>query len=115
MRSFSVSAALLGGVLGLAALPAVAQQTKVTNQGITPTEIVLGTHQDLSGPIKSWGVPVTNGMKMAVEEINAAGGINGRKLKLIVEDVGYDPKRAVLATQKLVEKDKIFAMLAPLG
>jgi len=114
MSSFSVKAALLGGVFGLAALPAMAQ-TKVTNQGVTPTEIVLGTHQDLSGPIKSWGVPVTNGMKLAVEEINAAGGINGRKLKLIVEDVGYDPKRAVLATQKLVERDKIFAMVAPLG
>lgn len=115
MRSFGVKAALLGGVFGLAVLPAAAQQTKVTNQGISPTEIVLGTHQDLSGPIKSWGVPVTNGMKMAVEEINAAGGINGRKLKLIVEDVGYDPKRAVLATQKLVEKDKVFAMVGPLG
>ena len=115
MRTFCVKAALLGGVFSLAALPVLAQQTKVTNQGITPTEIVLGTHQDLSGPIKSWGVPVTNGMKMAVDEVNAAGGINGRKLKLIVEDVGYDPKRAVLATQKLVEKDKIFAMLAPLG
>ncbi len=108
MRTFCVKAALLGGVFSLAALPALAQQTKVTNQGITPTEIVIGTHQDLSGPIRSWGVPVTNGMKMAVDEINAAGGINGRKLKLIVEDVGYDPKRAVLATQKLVEKDKIF-------
>ncbi len=115
MKWFSVSAAVLGGAFGLAALPAAAQQVKVTNQGITPTEIVLGTHQDLSGPIKSWGVPVTNGMKLAVEEINAAGGINGRKLKLIVEDSGYDPKRAVLATQKLVEKDKIFAMLAPMG
>jgi branched-chain amino acid transport system substrate-binding protein len=99
MRSFGVKAALLGGVFGLAALPAAAQTTKVTNQGITPTEIVLGTHQDLSGPIKSWGVPVTNGMKLAVEEINAAGGINGRKLRLIVEDAGYDPKRAVLASQ----------------
>ena len=115
MKWFSVRAALLGSTVALAALPAAAQEVKVTNQGITPTEIVLGTHQDLSGPIKSWGVPVTNGMKMAVEEINAAGGINGRKLRLIVEDSGYDPKRAVLATQKLVEKDKIFAMLAPMG
>ncbi len=114
MSRFGVKAALLGCVFGFAALPAVAQ-VKVTNQGITPTEIVLGTHQDLSGPIKSWGVPVTNGMKLAIEEINAAGGIYGRKLKLIVEDSGYDPKRAVLASQKLVEKDKIFAMLAPLG
>ncbi len=99
----------------LTALPAVAQEPKVTNQGITPTEIVLGTHQDLSGPIKSWGVPVTNGMKLGVEEVNAAGGIYGRKIRLIVEDSGYDPKRAVLASQKLVEKDKVFAMLAPMG
>jgi branched-chain amino acid transport system substrate-binding protein len=113
MTTRFVATALLT-TLGLAAAPAMAQ-VKVTDQGITPTEIVLGTHQDLSGPIKSWGVPVTNGMKMGVEEINAAGGINGRKLKLVVEDSGYDPKRAVLASQKLIERDKIFAMLAPMG
>ena len=82
------------GALALSVLPASAQ-TKVTNEGISPTEIVIGTHQDLSGPIKVWGVPVSNGMKMAVEEINAAGGINGRKLKMILEDNGYDPKKAV--------------------
>ena len=54
-------------------------------------------------------------MKMAVEEINTAGGIHGRKIKLIVEDSGYDPKRAVLASQKMVERDKIFAMVGPMG
>ncbi len=54
-------------------------------------------------------------MKMAVEEINAAGGINGRKLRLILEDSGYDPKRAVLASQKMVERDKILAMVGPMG
>src|SRR5215472_2230700 len=102
------------GALALTQLPAAAQ-TKVTNEGITPTEIVIGTHQDLSGPIKVWGVPVSNGMKMAVEEINAAGGINGRKLKLILEDNGYDPKKAVLASQKMVERDKVFAMIGPMG
>ena len=100
--------------LALTHLPAAAQ-TKVTNEGISATEIVIGTHQDLSGPIKVWGVPVSNGMKMAVEEINAAGGINGRKIKLILEDSGYDPKRAVLASQKMVERDKIFAMVGPMG
>jgi ABC-type branched-subunit amino acid transport system substrate-binding protein len=102
------------GALALSVLPASAQ-TKVTNEGILPTEIVFGTHQDLSGPIKFWGVPVSNGMKMAVEEINAGGGINGRKLKMILEDSGYDPKRAVLASQKMIEKDKIFAMVGPMG
>jgi ABC-type branched-subunit amino acid transport system substrate-binding protein len=103
------------GALALTHLPATAQQTKVTDQGISPTEIVIGTHQDLSGPIKVWGVPVSNGMKMAVDEINAAGGINGRKLKLILEDNGYDPKKAVLASQKMVERDKVFAMIGGMG
>jgi ABC-type branched-subunit amino acid transport system substrate-binding protein len=102
------------GALALSHWPASAQ-TKVTNEGISPTEIVIGTHQDLSGPIKFWGVPVSNGMKMAVEEVNAAGGINGRKLKMILEDNGYDPKKAVLATQKMIERDKIFAMVGPMG
>ena len=102
------------GAVALSHLPALAQ-TKVTNKGISPTEIVIGTHQDLSGPIKFWGVPVSNGMKMAVDEINAAGGVNGRKIKLILEDSGYDPKRAVLASQKMIEKDNVFAMVGPMG
>ncbi len=106
--------ALLSAVFGLAASPVLAQ-TKTSDQGISANEIVLGTHQDLSGPIKSWGVPVANGMKMAVDEINAAGGINGRKLRLIIEDSAYDPKKAVLATQKMIEKDKVFSMIGGMG
>ena len=90
-------------------------QTKVTNQGITADEIVIGSHQDLSGPIKGWGSNVANGMKMAVEEVNAAGGVHGRKFKFILEDSGYDPKKAVLATQKMIEKDKIFVNLGSMG
>src|SRR5262249_10597968 len=109
------AAGLALGALALTQLPANAQSTKVTNEGISASEIVIGTHQDLSGPIKVWGVPVSNGMKMAVEEINAAGGINGRKLKLMLEASGYDPKKAVLASQKMVERDKIFAMVGPMG
>ena len=101
-------------VSALAASGALAQ-TKVTDQGITADEIVIGTHQDLSGPIKGWGTAVANGMKLAVEEVNAAGGVHGRKFKLVLEDSGYDPKRAVLATQKMVEKDKIFVNLGSMG
>jgi ABC-type branched-subunit amino acid transport system substrate-binding protein len=101
-------------VLALTCLPAAAQ-TKVTNEGISANEIVIGTHQDLSGPIKTWGVPVSNGMKMAVEEINAAGGVQGRKIRMILEDNGYDPKKGVLASQKMVERDKIFAMIGSMG
>jgi len=102
---------VVAALLGTTALA----QTKTTDQGISANEIVIGTHQDLSGPIKGWGVPVSNGMKMAVEEINAAGGVNGRKVRLIVEDSAYDPKKAVLATQKLIEKDKVFSMIGAMG
>ncbi|WP_204303022.1 ABC transporter substrate-binding protein, partial [Klebsiella pneumoniae] len=75
----------------LATTPSIAQ-VKTTNNGISATEIIVGNHTDLSGPVKVWGVRFANGMKMAVDEINAAGGIHGRKIKLIIEDSGYDPK-----------------------
>ncbi len=114
MNRTVLKAGLLGTAIAFAATPSLAQ-TKTTNQGISASEIVVGTHQDLSGPIKGWGVPVSNGMKMATEEINAAGGIHGRKIKLVVEDSGYDPKKAVLATQKMIEKDKIFSMVGAMG
>lgn len=114
MKHLALKASLLGTAMAFAAMPAMAQ-TKVTNQGITPTEIVVGSHQDLSGPIKTWGVPVSNGMKMAVEEINAAGGIHGRKIRLVIEDSAYDPKKAVLATQKMIERDKIFSNIGSMG
>ena len=106
--------ALAGVAFALMVAPATAQ-TKVATQGISDNEIVVGSHQDLSGPVKVWGVSVANGMRMAVDEINAAGGIHGRKLRLIIEDSGYDPKRAVLATQKLIEKDRVFSMLGSMG
>ena len=94
----------------LAAAPALAQQ-----QGVTKDEIVIGSIQDLSGPIAAFGKQTRYGMMLRVDEINEQGGINGRKLKLIVEDSAYDPKRAVLAAQKLVNQDKIFMMLAHIG
>jgi len=84
-------------------------------QGVSKSEIVIGSIQDLSGPIAGFGKQVRLGMMLRVDEINEQGGINGRKLKLIVEDSAYDPKKAVLAAQKLVNQDKIFIMVAHLG
>ena len=114
MRLTGISIGALAAAMMALTNPATAQ-TKVTNQGISDTEIVIGSHQDLSGPIKGWGVSVGNGMKFAVDEINTRGGINGRKFKLILEDSGYDPKKAVLATQKMIEKEKIFVNLGSMG
>jgi branched-chain amino acid transport system substrate-binding protein len=94
----------------VAVSPALAQ-----TQGVSSSEIVIGTAQDLSGPIVSLSKPAVNGMRMRVDEINAAGGIHGRKLRLVVEDHGYDPKKAVLAAQKMVQQDRIFAAVGSIG
>jgi branched-chain amino acid transport system substrate-binding protein len=97
-------------VLSTAVGVAVAQQ-----QGVSKDEIVLGSIQDLSGPLAGFGKQIRFGMMLRVDEINEQGGINGRKVKLLVEDDAYDPKKSVLATQKLVNQDKIFAMVGHLG
>jgi len=98
--------------LALGASLAAAQNS---NQGVSKDEITLGSIQDLSGPIAGFGKQVRLGMMLRVDELNEQGGINGRKIKLIVEDSAYDPKKAVLAAQKLVNQDKIFAMVGHIG
>jgi branched-chain amino acid transport system substrate-binding protein len=85
------------------------------SQGVSKTEITLGSIQDLSGPLAGFGKQVRLGMMLAVDEVNEQGGVNGRKLKLLVEDSGYDPKKAVLAAQKLVNQEKIFIMIGHIG
>jgi len=101
--------------LVLAALALASGTVLAQSQGVSKTEITLGSIQDLSGPLAGFGKQVRLGMLLAVDEINEQGGVNGRKLKLVVEDSGYDPKKAVLAAQKLVNQDKIFMMVGHIG
>ncbi|THF63003.1 amino acid ABC transporter substrate-binding protein [Pseudothauera nasutitermitis] len=83
--------------------------------GVSHDEITVGSIQDLSGPIAMLGAPVRDGMLMRFEEANASGGVHGRRLRLVVEDAGYDPKRAVLAARKLIQRDRVFAFLSNMG
>jgi len=78
-------------------------------------EILVGTHLDLSGPLSPWGQATHNGLRMGIEEANAAGGMNGSRIRLIVEDDKYDPAVAATAMRKLVGEDRVFAILSPLG
>ena len=103
-----------GSTLALAVL-ALSAGSSMAQQGVSKTEIVIGTIQDLSGPLAGYGKQARNGMQLRVNEINEQGGVHGRKLKLLTEDSGYDPKKAVLAAQKLVNQDKIFIMAGHLG
>jgi len=92
-----------------AAWPAAAQQ------GVTDTEIVLGDILPLTGPPALLGVAHNLGVKIAVAEANAAGGVNGRKLRLISEDDGYIPSRTVQGVRKLLTSDKVFALTSLSG
>ena len=97
--------------VALACAPAFAQQ-----QGVSKDTILIGTIQDLSGPLAGYGKQARNGMQLRIDELNEQqGSIHGRKLKLIAEDDGYDPKKAVLAAQKLVNQDKVFIVAGHLG
>ncbi len=83
--------------------------------GITDSEIVLGSHLDLSGPVAAAMPQLRNGMQMRFDEANEAGGINGRKIRLIVEDNGSQPQLAVRATDKLIRSDGVFAIVNAFG
>jgi branched-chain amino acid transport system substrate-binding protein len=102
-------------VLVALATAAAASLASAQSQGVSKNEILIGSIQDLSGPIAGFGKQIRLGMMLRVDEINEQGGINGRKLKLLVEDSAYDPKKAVLAAQKLVNQDKIFIMAGHIG
>jgi len=101
-------------VAGAVALAGVAAAQKET-RGVTKTEIVLGMHTDLSGPAATYGVSSSNAVKMRFDEVNEAGGIHGRKIRLIVEDTQYQVPRAVQAGAKLFNRDRVFAIVGGLG
>ncbi len=84
-------------------------------EGVTDTEILIGSHQDLSGPIAGWGTQVKMGLEMRAKEINEAGGIHGRKIQLVIEDNAYDPKKAIMVTNKMISRDKVFAFVGNMG
>lgn len=83
--------------------------------GVTATEILIGEVQPMSGPASLIGKAGAAGSKLAIAEINAAGGINGRKLRAIYEDDGYVPARSVSAVKKLIDSDKVFGLTGTTG
>jgi branched-chain amino acid transport system substrate-binding protein len=84
--------------------------------GITDTEIILGSHFAQSGTYGAAFAPVLAGLKAYFNYVNAEeGGVCGRQIVLKVEDDNYDPAKAVEAVRKLVEQDKVFAIVAGLG
>jgi branched-chain amino acid transport system substrate-binding protein len=86
------------------ARPALADETT----GITDTTIRIGMFGPMTGPQSSWGTPVHDGAIMVYQEVNAKGGINGRKIEVVQEDGGCDAAPTLGAVKKLIFVDKVF-------
>ena len=104
---------ILSALVGLLALGGSAPAWG--EDGVTDKEVVLGAGLDLTGAVANWGVNIKAGMEAVFNRVNDAGGVHGRKIKLIAYDHVYQPPKAVTNAKRLVERDKVFAMMGHLG
>ena len=111
-HKISRRAVMATGAAAALVRPALAQAPV---QGVSATEIVLGSHLDLSGPVAADMPKLRAGMQMRLDEANDKGGVHGRKFRLIVEDNGSQPQMAVRAATKLIQQDQVFAIINAFG
>src|SRR5262245_3202407 len=104
---------VLVAVVGLLALGGAA--VVGAEDGVTDKEVLVGAGLDLTGAVANWGVNIKAGMEAVFNRVNEAGGIHGRKIRLIAYDHVYQPPKAVTNAKRLVERDKIFVMMGHLG
>lgn len=104
-----VAALALAGCSG--GKPSGASAGDTGNKGQAVSEIKIGTVGPLSGNAATYGQSTKRGVEIAVDEVNKAGGINGSTVKLISEDSRGDQTEAANATRKLVEQDKVVAII----
>jgi branched-chain amino acid transport system substrate-binding protein len=111
MKMFNLAAALFcGAIVGLAtSLPAAAED------GVGSDKIVFGQAAVLDGPAAALGQGMRAGILAAFDEANKAGGIKGHKLDLVSSDDGYEPTKAIVAAKKLINEDKVFALIGSVG
>ncbi len=83
--------------------------------GVSADKIVFGQAAALEGPAAALGQDMRTGIMAAFAEANNAGGVNGRKLELISKDDGYEPNKSIEVTKKLLEEDKVFGLIGPVG
>ena len=105
---------LTRSILAAAMAAGMASAANAT-QGVSDDEIVLGSNGDLSGVFAAFNVGAIKAAQQVFDEVNEKGGIHGRKIRFVVEDHGYQVPKAVQNFNKLVNSDKVFAMLLNLG
>ncbi|HEX5407351.1 MAG TPA: ABC transporter substrate-binding protein, partial [Pseudonocardiaceae bacterium] len=100
---------------GLVVLHSTSSNSTASSPGVTSNEILLGSHQPLTGPAAPGYSEISAGAAAFFKYVNAHGGVYGRSIKFNYEDDQYNPVKSLAVTQQLVSKDKIFAMVGGLG
>lgn len=108
-RPRSLALALLAGVLVVAASSASAA-TDANPRGISKNQIIIGGSFPFSGPLAAYGA-LSEGAKAYFSWVNANGGVNGRKIKYVTLDDGYDPSRLASNARSLIEQQSAFLLL----
>src|SRR5947209_9370842 len=113
MKGLRGGAVLISVLVGLLVL--FASGPVRAEEGVTDKEVVVGAGLDLTGAVANWGVNIKAGMEALFNRVNEAGGIHGRKIRLIAYDHVYQPPKAVTTAKGLVERDHVFVMMGHLG
>jgi len=111
-KSHKLRTAVLPTVIVVLALAFSCSRPAEDNAAPNRTTIEIGYFGDLTGPTFNFGQSAINGVLMAASEINQAGGINGRKIDIVIEDDKGSPEEAARLTAKLVDQDKVVAIIA---
>lgn len=115
IRAAGITAAIAATGVVLASQGSAAFGSAASAPGVTSTTIKLGVMTDLSGPGAAGGKLTTAGEQLAVSHINAHGGIDGRKVKLVVCDNQSNTATAISCAHQLVQQDKVFAIVYSAG
>jgi branched-chain amino acid transport system substrate-binding protein len=105
VRPLGLTAVLLAGAVTVAR----------AEEGVTKGEVAIGMCNALTGPASALGLGMKKGATVYFNRINAAGGVHGRKIRLVSVDDGYEPKNTVERTKELIEKDRVFALFGYVG
>jgi len=111
-KSHNLRAAVLPIVIVVMALAFSCSRPGEDTNSPDRTTIKIGYFGDLTGPTFNFGQSAYNGVLMAATEINQAGGINGRKIDVVIEDDKGSPEEAARLTAKLIDQDKVVAIIA---
>ena len=106
---------LAGAVFGLAVAALVAALPASAENGVSADKIVFGQAAALDGPAAALGQGMRDGLLAAFDEANKAGGVKGHKFDLVSVDDGYEPGKSIDAAKKLINDDKVFALVGSVG